>query len=70
MAVIVDILPRIIDAQDLATLTKTSMSTAYKLYKAIKRHYGKASHQLVLNTEAAAYLGIKVAEFETILGRQ
>jgi hypothetical protein len=43
------------------------MSTAYTLLKSIKKHYGKESHQLVLNTEAAAYLGIEVRAFESIL---
>ncbi|WP_327018699.1 hypothetical protein [Croceibacter atlanticus] len=67
MATTTDIALRIIDARDLADLTKSSMSTAYTLLKSIRKHYGKESHQLVLNTEAAAYLGIEVRAFESIL---
>ncbi|HET8838539.1 MAG TPA: hypothetical protein VFM82_06030 [Flavobacteriaceae bacterium] len=58
---------RLIDATDLASLRRTTMSAAYQFLKKIKKALGKMDHQYVTNWEAAEYMGLKVDDFEAII---
>ncbi|HLU80646.1 MAG TPA: hypothetical protein VK010_01100 [Flavobacteriaceae bacterium] len=61
---------RLIDARDLAELRQTSMSSAYEFLKKIKNALGKKPHQYLTNREVAKYLGLKLEDFETLIGRR
>lgn len=59
--------PRIIDVYDLVDFKKISQVTAYALLKKIKTYHKKEKQQVVLNFEAAAYFGISIESFESII---
>lgn len=58
---------RIIDVVDLMERLGVSQPTAYRKFNLMKKALGKKKHQVVLNKEAADYLGISVADFEQLV---
>ena len=61
------IAPRIINVYDIADFKSVSQITGYTILNRIKAYHKKEKHQVVLNLEAAAYFGISVEHFESII---